>query len=384
MVEREFWINRIEKAWGRRSIVWLYGVRRVGKTYLCKSLDDIVYYDCERIGVRRMIEPDYEVFLRKHRGKRIVLDEIHKLMKPSEILKVAADHYPEVKIVAVGTSPLEASKKFSDTLTGRKVSIHLPPMLIDEGALFGNPDLDHRMLYGGLPFFFLEKELNKDEYQDWITSYWTKDVQELYKLDEKSSFLMFAELVLAQSGHLFVASRFAGPCGVSHTTIGNYLEVLKDTSVATVVRPFSAYTTTEIRSMPKVYGFDTGFVCYTNGWKTLRSGDLGIMWEHLVLNELLAYYPQEKIHYWRDKQGHEVDFVLLRNRKTKPVCIECKWNSHYFESTNMKAFRKRHPEGKNYIVSPNIPEAYDKKYDSIIVTHISLEDLIKELLEDKS
>ena len=191
-----------------------------------------------------MIEPDYEIFLRKHKGKRVVLDEIHKLSQPSEILKVAADHYPDIKIVATGSSTLEASKKFSDTLTGRKVSINLLPMLIEEGTLFGNQDMDHRMLYGGLPFFFLEQELNENEYQDWISSYWAKDVQELYKLNKKSSFLMFAELVLAQSGNMFVASKLAGPSGVSHTTIGNYLEVLKDTSVATIVRPFSVHAYT--------------------------------------------------------------------------------------------------------------------------------------------
>ena len=49
----------------------------------------------------------------------------------------------------------------------------------------------------------------------------------------------------------------------------------------------------------------------------------------------------------------------------------------------MKAFRRKHPEGKNYIVTPDVPEAYDKKYDTFVVTYISLEDLIKELREDK-
>ena len=115
MVKREFWIDTIESAWEKRSIVWLAGVRRVGKTYLCKSLEDIVYFDCERLQVREQIEADYESFLKKYSGKRIALDEIHKLDNPSEILKVAADHYPETKIIATGSSTLAASRKFSDT-----------------------------------------------------------------------------------------------------------------------------------------------------------------------------------------------------------------------------------------------------------------------------
>ena len=71
MVERHYWINRIEEAWKKRSVVWLSGVRRVGKTYLCKSLPEIEYFDCELPRVRRMME-DTEGFLESLRGKRIV------------------------------------------------------------------------------------------------------------------------------------------------------------------------------------------------------------------------------------------------------------------------------------------------------------------------
>ncbi len=380
MVKREFWIRRVEEAWKKRSIVWLYGVRRVGKTSLCLSLDDIIYYDCERGQVRDQLENNYEHFLQIHKGKRVALDEIHKLENPSELLKVAADHYPETKIIATGSSVLEATKKFSDTLTGRKVEIHLTPMLLDEGVLFGNPDLKHRMLYGGLPPFFLADELLEFEYREWFHSYWSKDVQELFRLEKKSSFIKFTKLMLAQSGSMFVGSKFAGPCGVSHPTIANYLEVVKDSFVATVVAPFSTFTPTEIRATPKVYGFDTGFASYAKRWTTLRNDDCGILWEHIVLNELLAYYHQDDIHYWRDKQGREVDFVLLQNRNIEPICIECKWNSKYFDVKNIQVFRSRYPEGKNYVVSPYILEPYEKKHADIIVSYVSLKDLIKDLL----
>ena len=127
MVERHYWINRIEEAWGKRSVVWLAGVRRVGKTYLCQSLPEIEYFDCELPRVRRMME-DPEGFLDTLRGKRIVLDEIHRLENPSELLKIAADHYPTVRIIATGSSTLSASSKFKDTLAGRKRDLWLTPM----------------------------------------------------------------------------------------------------------------------------------------------------------------------------------------------------------------------------------------------------------------
>ena len=124
MVERTYWINRILDQLQQRSVLWLSGVRRVGKTYLCKSVPGIEYFDCELPRVRRQME-DPEGFLNDLKGRTIVMDEIHRLGNPSEILKIAADHYPETKIIATGSSTLGASSKFRDTLTGERPSFGL-------------------------------------------------------------------------------------------------------------------------------------------------------------------------------------------------------------------------------------------------------------------
>jgi len=42
MVKRPLWLERIAQAWTRRSIVWLSGVRRAGKTTLARMLPDAV------------------------------------------------------------------------------------------------------------------------------------------------------------------------------------------------------------------------------------------------------------------------------------------------------------------------------------------------------
>ena len=377
MIKREFWLNRVEKSWKKRSIIWLSGVRRVGKTFLCRSLDHIEYFDCELPRVRQLLE-DPEAYLRKVEGKRVILDEIHRLENPSELLKIAADHYPNVKVIATGSSTLEASKKFRDSLTGRKANIHLTPMLFHEIGEFDGMDLEHRLLYGGLPPFFLEEQLPEKEFQEWLTSYWAKDIQELFQLEKRFSFIKFTELVLAQSGSMFEASRFAAPCEVSRTTIANYLSVLEATYVAHIVRPFSTHAPTEIVSAPKVYGFDTGFVCHCRGWLHLRREDLGYLWEHIVLNELVGKGGDVSINYWRDKQGHEIDFILSL-RKTEPTAIECKWASSHFDPNNLKIFRRRYPTGKNYVVATDIDRDYEKQFGEMLVTFVSLESLTQHL-----
>ena len=156
MVIRELWQNKIKLALKKRSIIWLSGVRRAGKTNLCQSFNDIEYLDCELPRIRQTLEDPESFFSDKDR-KLIVLDEVHRLNNPSEILKIAADHYPKVKVIATGSSTLGASVKFKDTLAGRKTTIWLTPLLLSELEAFENTDLNHRFLHGGLPPFFLSK-----------------------------------------------------------------------------------------------------------------------------------------------------------------------------------------------------------------------------------
>ena len=54
---------------------------------------------------------------------------------------------------------LGASARFRDTLAGRMVEVWLTPMCHADIAAFGNSDLGHRLLHGGLPEFFLARGL---------------------------------------------------------------------------------------------------------------------------------------------------------------------------------------------------------------------------------
>ncbi len=307
-----------------------------------------------------------------------MLDEIHRLGNPSEILKIAADHYPDTQILATGSSTLGASTKFRDTLAGRKIELWLTPMIAADLEAFGRQDLQYRLLRGGFPPFFLAEGLPEQEYQEWIDAYWAKDIQELFRLERRHSFQRFAEFLMAQSSGIFEATKFARPCEVSRTTITNYLTVLEATFVVRVVRPFSSHRPTEIVAAPKVYGFDTGFVCYHRGWYTLRRDDLGLLWEHFVLNEMQAHLQSRGLRYWRDKRGHEVDFVLAPRRQT-PLAIECKWSASEFDLGHLKAFRTPYPHGENLVVAHDVARAFTRTYGDVSVRFVSLRGLIAAL-----
>ena len=102
---------------------------------------------------------DNEEFLKTIRKKTVVFDEIHRLGNPSELLKIAADYYPDTKIIATGSSTLGASSKVRDTLSGRKLDIWLTPMIAEDLDDFGVDNFEKRLLYGGLPPFIMSDAL---------------------------------------------------------------------------------------------------------------------------------------------------------------------------------------------------------------------------------
>jgi hypothetical protein len=374
MFDRPWWRQRIDMAWRRRPVVWLMGVRRVGKTVLARSLPGSDYFDCELPSVRRLLD-DPEGFLDAHRGRTLVLDEIHRLADPAALLKIAADHHPDARILATGSSTLGASARFRDTLAGRKSEVWLTPMTLADLDAFGAADLRRRLLRGGLPSFFLAEGQVDAAFQEWVDAYWARDVLELFGLERRYAFVRLLELLMAQSGGIFEASALARPCEVSRTTVTNYAAVLEATFVIHLVRPYVGGGAAEIVAAPRAYGFDTGFVCFFKGWHTLRPDDLGTLWEHFVLNELYAHLGRGPVHYWRTKHGSEVDFVLDR-RGAAPVAIECKWSADEFEPAGMLAFRNRYPGGGNYVVASDVRRRYSRQVRGVRVDFVPLAGLL--------
>lgn len=359
----------LERAFESRSIVWLAGVRRSGKTTLVRGLEEASYHDCELVRVRRALE-EPELFFRDAKASTIVLDEVHRLANPSEVLKVAADHFPKLRVVATGSSTLAARNRFKDTLTGRKRDVWLVPMIAADLTAFESDDLDRRMLRGGLPPFFLSTRIDDKDFEEWVGSYWAKDLSELFVVDKKAAFMKFVELVFLQSGGLFEAQSFAVPCEVSRPTIQQWLSILETTLLASVLRPYHGGMATEIKAQPKVYAFDTGFVSYFRGWESLRDDDRGHLLEHLVLGEIAARFGTSRLHYWRDKQKHEVDFVLEVGRRRELLAIECKSSASKLDPAGLQAFRRKHPGGKNLVVTLRATETHRKTFGDIEVESV--------------
>ncbi len=368
MIERPFWNGRLVAAWKQAPIIWLTGPRRVGKTVLAQSLPHAEFLNCDLPSVVERLR-DPESFYRSVKKRFVVFDEVHQLSDPSRLLKIGADGFPRLRILATGSSTLAATQKFRDSLTGRKRVIEFVPVLHEELPAFGIVDVRDRLLRGGLPPALLAADHNPEFYVEWMDSYFARDVQELFRLEKRAGFLRVLELLLRQSGGMLDVSKVATESQISRPTVTNWLEVYQITHVMHLVRPFSGGGRREIVAQPKVFGFDTGLVCHTRGWDNLRTEDCGVLWEHLVLDTLISA-GLAKIHFWRDKQQREIDFVVPRSRDTVDA-FECKWNPEAFETRNLGAFREQYPKGKNYVVSPLTCPTYERVQNGLKVVVVS-------------
>jgi hypothetical protein len=368
MIERPIWHERLAAAWKQAPIVWLTGPRRVGKTVLARSLPDTEFLNCDLPSVAERLH-DPESFYRSVKKPLVVFDEVHQLPDPSRLLKIGADGFPRLKILATGSSTLAATQKFRDSLTGRKRVVEFVPVLHEELPAFGIGDVRERLLRGGLPPALLAAEHNPEFYGEWLDSYFARDVQELFRLEKRAGFLRLLELLLRQSGGMLDVTKLAAESQISRPTVANWLEVYQTTHVVHLLRPFSAGGRREIVAQPKVFGFDTGLVCHARGWDHLRTEDCGLLWEHLALDALIAA-GVPKIHFWRDKQQREVDFVVPRGRDAVDA-IECKWKPEAFETRGLGAFREHYPKGRNYVLCPLIGPAYERVRDGLKVAFVS-------------
>jgi predicted AAA+ superfamily ATPase len=378
MIERPYWINRFRAAWQKKPIVWLAGVRRVGKTTLARMLPEAIFMNCDLPSVARRLE-DPELFFRAHpRNTVIVLDEVHRLPDPSRILKIAADAFPGLKILATGSSTLAATRKFRDTLTGRKIVLFLSPVLWTEcEEAFGIRDLDRRLLHGGLPEALLSATKDDGFYAEWMDSFYARDIQELFGIRERTGFLNLLRLMLRQSGGMVDYSALSRECDISRPTVKAYLEALSVACALFPLPPFHGGGRREMIRRPKAYGFDTGFVTFVRGWSDIRDDDRGLLWEHLVLDVLRSATGAEGLFYWRDKSGREVDFVVRRGRAIHAV--ECKINPDRFDPESLIVFRGLYPQGRNYLVCPGIEEPYERRFDKLILRVTGCQGLLREL-----
>ena len=225
------------------------------------------------------------------------------------------------------------------------------------------------MQHGGLPEFLLSESKQGELFSEWIDSYYARDIQELFNVRNRTGFLKLMHLLFYQSGGILEISTLANESGLSRPTVMAHIEGLTIAHAIYPVQPYFGGGKKEIVKRPKVYAFDTGFVTHIKGWNELRETDLGLLWEHLVLDMLRVTYG--KVFYWLDKDRNEIDFIVKEQGEVVHS-IECKINPDKYSVKATKKFRVYYPYGRNICFSPHIKSPYKLNFGGIEVEFHSL------------
>jgi len=127
----------------RGRVIIIYGARRVGKTTLVKGiLEDCQadkktrYINCDDLANQRILGVQEAVALKTFLGDQelVVLDEAQNVPEIGKVLKILVDTYPEMQIVATGSSSFDLANKASEPMTGRVFPFELYPLSLQEVA----------------------------------------------------------------------------------------------------------------------------------------------------------------------------------------------------------------------------------------------------------
>ncbi|TAE29215.1 MAG: ATP-binding protein [Cytophagales bacterium] len=333
----------------RPQITVLTGMRRTGKTTLCKQLmadstiSQKLYIDLERIDNRILwSEANYEVIIQAftQQGLRfdepvlLVLDEIQLVPNLPSVLKYLYDTY-SIKFVVAGSSAYYMKNQFTESLAGRKKVFDVYPLSFGELLQFKGvraTPLDwtgasqfvrseyerlkgyyeQYIDYGGFPEVVLSDAVDdkKDLIQDILSSYINFDIRTLADIRDPANLYKLIKLLAVRIGTKLDVSKLTSLIGLSRQTVENYLTLLEQSYLIRTLPVLSTSPDREIVKARKLYFLDNGIAA------TVGDAGSGAKFENAVFNQLLH---RGELAYYQLKTGREIDFVL-----DKTIGIEVK------------------------------------------------------------
>ncbi len=334
-------VKKILKYLNSKEAIVIHGARQVGKTSLMKYLmehnlkENVFYFDLELQNLLDLCnegaENVHNYLLQKGADDKkkiyLLIDEVQYLENPTKLIKILHDHYPNIKLIASGSSTFEIKRKFKESLVGRTVTFELYPLSFEEFLLFKrkkynlaanntkaiNDELiklaEEYIRFGGYPRIVLENSEEKKLtfLSQIINTYIRKDVRDIGNIRNISVFNKLVEVLASQSGQLLNVLELSNTLELNRETITHYLDLLENTFIIKRVTPFHKNFRSELSKNPKVYFLDTGMIhlLWLKEFPKVISGNV---FETFVFLELMKL--GKKINFWRTTNKQEVDFIF--------------------------------------------------------------------------
>jgi len=366
IIEREI-LKDIENYIGKKQIIAISGLRRVGKTTLLhwiignllKTINpkDILYFsfdDFKEIELNNILETSLE--LTGKTPKYIFFDEIQKVENWSEKIKRIYDN-KKVKIFLSGSESLFIKKYTKETLAGRIFEFKLKPLSFKEYLSFKGIKkdynihqkkiilmLNHYLLIGGFPELVEEKDtkiVRKYIRESIIDKIIFKDIPDLFDLEDPSLLNTLLEIIIDNPGMILELNEVSKELGISRQTLSKYLFYLEVSQLIKKIYNYSKNRSTSEKKLKKYYlGFHCSAIAYKNDELYISK----------VVENLCVLHTDAEF-FWRTPQKDEVD-IVLEERKIQ-IPIEIKYGNKPNKKSVLKLMKKYNLK-KGYIVTKEI------------------------------
>lgn len=367
--------------------VILYGARQVGKTSIMKLLvehlkkeisENVFFADLENDNLKKLFNKGLNEIIEflKSKGIKekayIFIDEIQYLDNPTSLIKQFYDHYKNrYKLFVSGSSNIYAKNKIKQSLVGRAVDVEIQGLTFTEYLDFRNIQIDINTKsdilisqlrdefikytqYGFYPQIILTDDIQlKNLYiKNIVDRYIYKDVRDIANIRDIEKFNNLIKIIAHQCGSLLNKAELSNTLGINKVTLYDFLNILEDTYIINLIRPYHTNIRTELSKMPKVYLQDNGILNYLR-FNTLECDVDGKSFEnaiHSLLNKLLSDNP---LYFWRSTNKQEIDFVIILN---KPYAFEVKLNSKGMKFINFISFNRKYKNAEKFVITLNKQE----------------------------
>lgn len=365
--------RHIEPVIARRAAnskaILLTGPRQVGKSTLFKHLfSDVNQVTFDDDLLLAQASEDAGLFLLNN-PVPLMIDEVQKCASIFNRLKIILDNTEEHgNFFLTGSQKLQLMENVSDSLAGRISVMELEGLSLREitetdynkhfvpsedyissreKKLKDYPADIWKIIHrGSYPELYANPDREwVDYYQSYVKTYLERDVNQLIKAKNHTTFVRFMTAVAARTGQVLNYANIASELSVSEITVREWISILERSGIVYLLKPYTPSALNRAIKTPKIFFRDTGLCAYLTRWltpETLKNGAMaGSVFETFVINEILKSYSNEGLDYdfdvfyynGRDKKKRmkdgqisevdgEIDLIIQENGILYPLEIK--------------------------------------------------------------
>lgn len=333
MIQRSLFDTLVGRLKDSNKIILLYGPRQVGKTTLAKEV--ISKMSGRALEINADLMQHNQILSSRDLGKLrgliegydlLFIDEAQRIPEIGINLKILHDQFPNLKIIATGSSSLDLASKVREPLTGRTWSHNLFPISIGElGGTRNRFELDQMvdelLIFGAYPVIFnIANYAEKREYLVELTNaYLYKDLLELSSIKNAPQMRNLLRLLAYQIGSEVSLNELANTLRLHRDAVVNYIDLLEKAFVLFRLSGYRRNLRKEITRHDKIFFWDLGVrnALIENFSPLDTRDDNGKLWENFLLVERIKTQSYRLEHsnryFWRTYTGAELDFVEERD-----------------------------------------------------------------------